>query len=282
MDKPLLDDLIKKHGLSQKAASVQGLLKEAIRLTGTVTGPNTLSAGTSRLGGTPDLTDGFQWPIWHEKPMSFIAQIRLGDISGFAPASGLPKDGLISFFYDAAQETYGADPADKDGWRVFYFEGAAQLKPGVFPAALPEDARFNPLALTFSSVWTLPSSLKQGAPDQPWTDQDQTNFEALLQDFQGSDGHHVPQHQMFGWPEQIQDDMQLQSAMMSSGITDINDPRTQAAQQARVNWQLLLQVDSDDNAKMRWASYGMIDYWIETPMLKTRQFERTWLVLQSD
>lgn len=280
MNASTLDHLIAKNHLKDVAGEVHSLLKESIRLVGNpVDHP---PPGTSHLGGMPDLPDGSAWPAWQGKPMSFVAQIRLEDIARFPPAHDLPSSGLLSFFYDAAQETYGASPEDRGGWKVAYFETAASLKPAAFPDALPAEARFKALALQFKSEFTLPVSAQQMMPGLNWNNQQEQAYEALLQQYQDQGDRKQPKHRMFGWPDQIQDDMQLQAAMMTSGVTDVNDPRAKAAETTKSNWELLLQVDSDDRAGMRWASYGMIYYWIEMQALKARQFDQTWFVLQSE
>jgi uncharacterized protein YwqG len=214
--------------------------------------------------------------------MSFVAQMRLEDISGLAPAQDLPSAGLLSFFYDANQETYGDSPGDRGGWSVIFFEPSAQLKPLAFPAALPDGARFSPLIPRFKTELTLPVSGQQGNPSLQWNDKNVKNYEDLLQDFPGPGNHKPPFHRMFGWPDQIQDDMQLQSAMMFNGITDSSDSKAKLAEAEKLGWLLLLQVDSDERAKMRWGSAGMIYFWIQSHDLKSRQFDRTWFVLQSD
>jgi uncharacterized protein YwqG len=43
-----------------------------------------------------------------------------------------------------------------------------------------------------------------------------------------------------------------------------------------------LQVDSNEQAGMHWASSGMLYYWITRSDLHAQQFGTTWLVLQSD
>jgi uncharacterized protein YwqG len=48
------------------------------------------------------------------------------------------------------------------------------------------------------------------------------------------------------------------------------------------DWQLLLQVDSDEHAEMRWATAGMVYYWIKLADLRAGRFDETWLVLQSE
>ena len=100
-------------GLSRLQPDVLKLLQESIRLTLQPLGETSTPAGVSRLGGVPDLPAGAAWPAWKGVPISFIAQVNLADLASFTPAQDLPKSGLLSFFYDSAQETYGADPADR-------------------------------------------------------------------------------------------------------------------------------------------------------------------------
>jgi uncharacterized protein YwqG len=87
---------------------------------------------------------------------------------------------------------------------------------------------------------------------------------------------------MLGYPDQLQDDMQLQCALASNGIRSLDDPRAPEAISEKADWLLLLQVDSDENAGIRWGSFGMIDYWIKVKDMQARDFNRTWLVLQSE
>jgi uncharacterized protein YwqG len=276
-----LDHLIAKQALTHAAEEIRALACPSIRLLAAPAG-GSLPPGSSRLGGQPDLPDRFFWPSLKENPMSFIAQICLEDIAGFTPARDLPSSGTLSFFYDSSQETYGASPDDRGGWMVVFFEPAAPLKPTLFPDRLPQLARFSPLTLQFHSEWTLPANPRQVDPGMQWNDRDQHAYEALLREFRGPGDRKIPQHRMFGWPDQIQDDMQLQAVMMTHGITSMSDPRLKDIAGIKARWQLLLQIDSDDRAGMRWASYGMIYDWITDQALKDHQFDQTWMILQSD
>ena len=227
--------------------------------------------------------------------MSFIAQIRLEDLENLAPAQELPKKGLFSFFYDAAQETYGADPADRGGWTVFFFPPAPakvggwhlfnplgnDLKTANAPPGLPARAIFKSCGLTFSLEWSLPPAPAQVIPNLSWSAGQTQRYETFYANFQNAEDRRLPHHRMFGWPNQIQDDMQLQCALYANGIPSVEDPRAAGAESQKDNWQLLLQLDSDDQAGMRWASYGMLYYWIERTALQQGQYDKTWLVLQS-
>ena len=278
-------------GLSRIQADVLKLLQESIRLTPHPLGDTLPPPGVSHLGGVPDLPAGVTWPAWKDAPMSFIAQVDLADLANFSPAQDLPKSGLLSFFYDAAQETYGADPGDRGGWQVLYFPPAPPKEGGVhwfsrgdpqliktvpFPAGLPANARFKPSRLTFASEYTLPGAPSQYLPGLNWSQDEIERYEEFQAGFPSAEDRKTLHFRMFGCPDQIQDDMQLQCALYANGASE-----AQAAAH-KDGWQLLLQVDSDETIGMRWASYGMLYFWMEKAALQNRQFDRSWLVMQSE
>lgn len=282
-------------GLSRVQTDVMKLLQESIRLT-----PHPLDGsppGASRLGGAPDLPSETAWPAWKNVPMSFIAQVNLEDLANFAPAQDLPKRGLLSFFYDAAQETYGADPADRGGWQIFCFPAAPpqesgfhlfdhsdphQFKPVAFPVGLAQSARFKPCRLTFASEFTLPGAPLQYIPDLAWSPEEIQRYERFQINFPSVEDRKSLHFRMFGCPDQIQDDMQLQCALYANGFTSPDDPKAAQAIAHKGDWQLLLQVDSDETIGMRWASSGMLYFWLEKNAIRQRQFDQSWLVLQSE
>src|SRR5512135_844899 len=101
-----IESLIEKHGLKSHAEEINSLACRSIRLLASPASGQGIVIGGSRLGGQPDLPPGFQWPACRDQPMSFVVQICLEDVAGFAPAQDLPSSGLLSFFYDSKQETY--------------------------------------------------------------------------------------------------------------------------------------------------------------------------------
>jgi uncharacterized protein YwqG len=66
---------------------------------------------SSRLGGSPDLPSSIAWPRKDNAPLSFIAQVNLADVAPYEAEGLLPRDGLLSFFYDAlTQDAWGIRP----------------------------------------------------------------------------------------------------------------------------------------------------------------------------
>ena len=61
-----------------------------------------------------------------------------------------------------------------------------------------------------------------------------------------------------------------------------NDPQAKELSKGAKEWQLLLQIDTDENIGMRWGDAGMIYYWMRASDLQKCDFDDSWLVLQSD
>jgi uncharacterized protein YwqG len=275
--------LLAGAGLERVAADIQQIMQGSLRLSIAAIGDDRLPVGASKLGGQPDLPTGSVWPGWKGLPMSFIAQIRLADTGAYPWASALPRSGLLSFFYDARQETYGADVGDRGGWQVRYTDGdPAHLRRLPVPNDLPAAAQFSAGNIAFSVEPTLPALPANFLPSIKWTPDEVKRYEDLLANFPSPAAHTLAQHRLLGHPNQLQDDMQLQCALLANGVATRDDPRAAALAKTTAQWRLLLQVDSDERLGMKWATAGMLYYWIEQRALESRRFDRTWLVLQAD
>lgn len=281
MDHAEVGAALSAAGLGPQANDLASLARPSIRMSAKKVDPYSLPTGSSRLGGQPDLP-GVAWPDKNGAPLAFIAQIRLEDVAPLDSEHLLPPAGLLSFFYDAQQQTFGDNPADKDGWRVFYFPPDARLSDSIVPSDLPQNARFPACALSFTSELTVPLQPQLEQPGMPWSPADEKSYEGFLSSFQSSTDRATPRHRLLGYPDTIQDDMRMQCQLMSHGVTDMNDPKAAALQAGANDWLLLLQVDSDDQAAMRWGSAGMLYYWIERSALHNQSFDNVWLALQSD
>jgi uncharacterized protein YwqG len=280
-----MDDAIaalSQAGLNTVAANARQLLRPSIRLATHQVDGSSLPVGSSKLGGLPDLPQGAAWPTGKGALLSFVAQIRLDDIHALAAASALPPVGLLSFFYDAQQSTYGADPADRGGWQVIFTSDTSSLERQTPPASLPQQARFAACAVAFAEEATVPQQLALDAPSVPWTAADQTKYEQFLTTFLAQADPKAPRNRLLGHPDTLQDDMRIECQLAANGVADANDPRAAALSSGALNWRLLLQVDSDYHAGMRWADAGMLYFWIEAAALQAGRFDNVWVVLQSD
>ena len=58
------------------------------------------------------------------------------------------------------------------------------------------------------------------------------------------------------------------------------DPRKEDLERTATDWQLLLQIDSDDNAGMMWGDVGRIYYLTTLEHMKNKEFDAAWMILQ--
>ena len=244
-----------------------------------------LVVGASKLGGTPDLPDGFNWPVFRGKPQHFVLQVNLADIAGMTSLKGqLPKSGLLSFFYDLEEQPWGYDPAAIDGFHVSYFQNCAELRRQVTQPALEE------FALELREEITLPGLGHRTANaltcSNTWTDDMYDAYSVLVADLGSTTpGRSGGKHRLLGHSENIQGDMQLEAQLVTNGLycgnaSGYEDPRRESLEQHAEDWMLLLQLDSDDMGNFMWGDSGMLYYWIRKQDLHELRFDRVWMTLQ--
>jgi len=282
MDKAGVREAFVAAGLARLVKDIDYLTKPSIRLYTTPAGENNISIGASRIGGVPDVPPDFKWPERKEVPQSFIAQIYLDEVHPYDTNGALPSSGMLWFFYDAKQETYGADPADRGGWRVIFSDNYTGLQRTAVPANLPAGSQFKACSIRFANEITLSQQPNLEIPHFDWTDDEVKKYETLLSTFPNPDDHAALHNRLLGNPETIQDDMRLECQLASHGVTDIKDPRAAELSKGALAWQLLLQIDTDERIGMRWGNAGMIYYWITGSDLQKHDFDDAWLVLQSE
>jgi len=283
MQKAEIEQAFIKAGLKARIPALEQLTRNSVRLSTTSVDENTLAPGTSKLGGHPDLPPDMRWPDLNGEPQSFLAQIRLADIQPFDNARLLPERGMLWFFYDAGQQTFGEQPTDRNGWRIlFRDEIATNLQRQPTPAGLPTTSLFPACSLTPTSELTLALQPELELPNFDWSEAEQQAYEQVLDALHTPEERSQPHHRLLGYPDTIQDDMRIQCQLVSNGITDSDDPRAASLETGASDWLLLCQVDSDASAKMLWANNGMIYYWTKRVDLQAHCFDQSWLVLQSE
>jgi uncharacterized protein YwqG len=235
----------------------------------------------SRIGGLPDLPEAGLWPKNKGKSLAFLAQVNLGELQGKALPNTLPADGMLYFFYEAQQSTWGSDPKDKGSWAVIYSEKLPDEAPSVaYPADLPAEGRYKSVPVRLQAGTSIPEPI-QFVPDSLSDDQ-QTEIADVYEQFIE---HAGSLHQLLGLPAPIQDNgMEFDCQLASHGIPadgkGYKDPRARSLKPGAKHWRLLLQLDSDDAAGMMWGDAGRLYFWILDNDLKDRHFENVWMVMQ--
>lgn len=205
--------------------------------------------GVSRLGGDPDLPPGLDWPSGRgRKPLTFLGQIRLEDISAFSSASVLPRKGWLWFFADTLRAS-----GSKVDCAVLHASPKASALRRRDP---PWDKRENTpavdvldgRALRFRRALSLPLSTPAGLDDE-----EEESYWSLSR----------PEgiiHRLLGPPDAIQ---------------------LSPAASGRKKEVLFLQVDSDPRFDLDWGDNGRLFILIPEADLAKGDFSRCRAVVQS-
>ncbi len=279
---------IRSSRFAAQSASLEKALLPVVRIDTRRADAAAIPVGASHFGGDPDLPAGFAWPTAKGVPLGFLAQLRMADIPASARVS-LPDRGWLLFFYEMQAGTWGFDPRDRDTFRVVYFdapEGSLTRTRG--PEELPEASRSaNWSALSFTPGVSLPDP--SDAPfEQLGVDLDaegaQQAYTDLLDRIHGR-GATDAYHHLLGYPQVIQNDMRIEAQGASSGTymgsaDTIDEARFEELRRGASDWQLLLQLDSDESQGWMWGDMGTLFYWIRKQDLAARRFENAWMILQ--
>jgi hypothetical protein len=144
------------------------------------------------------------------RPLSFLAQVSTADIQVLAGIPGLPADTLLAFFYEAGeQKGWGFDPDDRQFWTVIPVPVASAVAVDPPHGALA----FPAYRMLLKTVTTIPD---HGEPSLDGLDADCAAFQRMYADLDRDDA--APWHRMFGWPELVQNPMQMECQFASNGI----------------------------------------------------------------
>lgn len=242
-----------------------------------------IALAQSKFGGRPDVPWGFKWPVYSGSPLSFVAQINFAEMQHLSKEFELPEAGVLSFFYD--NNVWGFDPRDKDGFKVYFFsaEDGVQLNLSRSEGSGKEEPYepYKPCRIGFESFYSLPAPNRDGedSVDDLLGDGLRENYYQLLNDM----GFH---HRMFGYSEPVQNEMESECQLVTNGIycgdvLNYEDPKITALLKNNDQWQLLLQLNSDEDfSDMMWGDVGCLYYWIKKEDFKQRRFDNSWIVMQ--
>lgn len=277
-------------GLSDYYDVLAPLARNSLEIGLSIQAESDIPLGASKFGGHPDLPAGVSW-FRNEKgdiPLSFVAQINFAEAASCDSEHKLPGQGMLYFFYDCSPDgmPWGFDPEDGHGWKVYFYDGdSAALSRRETPADLEEDDNgilFGSARMSFEAVMELPS-----------TESDLTNGlvfpeEAGLQDrywdWLDESGAEVS-NKLLGHADPIQGGMELECEYVTHKIYCGNPDGYKTAKAMGLDknaarWNLLLQVDSNEELGMMWGDLGRLYLWITDEDLAARKFENSWLILQ--
>lgn len=229
-----------------------------------------LDAGASKVGGDPDLPDEVRWPTDPSGvPLSFVAQVDLSRLP--AVDDDLPREGVLSFFYDTVRQPWGSAAAHTDSARVLHLtSGALRARPQPTLDGRRACDEFERCALRAEPEWTLPMD-PAAWPPEPFTER-----------YLDAWGDRTARSRMLGHPD-------VQQEAMEGACDAIRRRRPPAEFSARLGldapargaWVLLLQLASERDAALSFGSgSGQLYIWIHRDDLRARDFSRAQALVQ--
>jgi uncharacterized protein YwqG len=235
------------------------------------------------LGGRPNFPKELGWPVWENTPLPFVAQLDLSAIPTIESLP-LPAAGSLYFFFEGGDNAGGSQPKDKGSAQVVYTRSALSDNPlRDLPEVIPDALRFTGVRLEPAPPCaSLPEVEDQVVERlQPTIDEREKYFEFF---YAWRDQQPATRHRIGGYPEPIQGDPKLEAQLVSHGFCCDASGHQQGEQldlyPGAADWELLLQVDSDDAAKMMWGDLGRLYFLIRREDLAALSFENAWLVFQ--
>jgi len=208
-----------------------------------------------------------------------VAHIELAEIAAASKFDWLPISGRLLFFYDSEQDAWGFDPKDKGAWAVYFDPSEQPAPPAAPPPGLLSHGRYPEVAIEAAESVSFPGPERLGEAigelsDDEWETVDERRRSDL------------PVHQIGGYPSPVQGEgMELECQLASNGVyvgdpEGYSSPEAQALQAGASDWQLLLQLDSNDAADMMWGDVGMLYFWVRKQDSANKDFSKVWMVLQ--
>ena len=99
---PDIREQLEAKGLGRIAGVIETAVKPSLWLATREESEN----GVSRLGGRPNLPEEFDWPLWQEQPLAFLAQLNLAALPA-VDGLNLPREGALFFFQAAGRDEGG-------------------------------------------------------------------------------------------------------------------------------------------------------------------------------
>jgi uncharacterized protein YwqG len=287
-DRDNLRRLIREFGFGEYEEKLINQARPSIRVeTQRVDDEKEILLGESKIGGRPDLPPEIDWIRVLRKDekisLPFIAQFDLEDIKLYDEENLLPEKGMLYFF---------GDPWRGAGWKehgkVIYFEGDKSLLirrefPDDIPYTPPDEwgERYDPCKVSFIPEVNLPlyGDFRFELP-QLLNEQGDDQFFDLYEAANYRSSEHRTVNRLLGYNDDVPQDMQLECQLIAdTGYPYNASPETRAkAEQHKSDWQLLFQLDSDENAAMMWSDMGKLFFFIRLQDLKNHDFDNICLI----
>ncbi len=272
--------------------------KQEIRVSYKENEDELLDITESKIDGCPALPPDFVWPRYKgeafdgvdkERPLSFMAQINLKDVSVYDEEGILPKSGILSFFYELMTMNWGFSPEDLGCAKVYYFPEDAKLCRTALPKDLEEDAIVPECSIRYEKHISLPEYEDYKKINNEfvlkWDE-----YEAVCCELGYERDHWGERTKILGYPDVIQNSMEEECESLLRGYRcgcpedyqKISADEKADIKEKSHDWMLLFQMGTIETAdsEIMFGDCGHIYFWIKKQDLQALNFDRAWLILQ--
>ena len=296
--KSSLKEMLNQAGLVTKIETIQKYHSPAIELSTKLIKAKTFrkELGKTQFGGWPDLPKGSKWPIWQNRPMSFLAQVNLAQMHKINPITTLPKVGLLSFFLGCENTTYdgsegekymvdlmvGTNPKDVGGWQVIYTEEKSTLTELRYSKSpMPEkyhacsvkaNTGGNQLPDVYSTVYQQ-LKLKGNEID---------NYNKLLEKVNlDEDSDEMWDSLLMGYPQILQMNPPEIFCELANHDLDPYQQETKKQLNDSSKWAMIIQLTSDSNIDYLWGDGGYFYFYGNRKKIAKGDFSETWVYFEN-
>lgn len=220
-----------------------------------------------------------------EIPLAFLGQLSLREIQAVAPLSGWPMEGILAFFYDP-EKIWGNTPKNGGHCRILFFPEDATLRQVLnYPESLGKEGRYPERALTARCEWTLEKYVRVKDDRVPL--REQKEYVELLEKLNADGPNAIGSvHRCGGDAQEIKHPLREQCQFVTNGISWGNissankHPRAAELQRGVVDWQLVMQFDSQSSLDWKWGKGGRVYFMARRQDIESGDFSNCWAVLQ--
>lgn len=288
--------LLEANGLSEYEELIESFARPAVALVYGEPDPEA-KIDTSKVGGDPALPSVEDWPRKADgQPLDFLVQINFAEVAKVLKLEGFPEDGLCLFFYDVVEQPQICSDLDPSDFRVLYYPAGTAL---VQVPSLSQDRPFrgdsgvrkgslNECSLKLAAVTTYPDlwsvAFQELVKKCNWTEEEVTKYEEFHMNtvLQFCDGDSTL-HTIAGHAAYLQVDVVFEAETKRVNF-DVDTEGTEA-EETRVHpgmadWELLLQLDSDQKGGIDWGDCGRLYFLILKGDLAAKRFDRVFFTAE--
>ena len=230
-------------------------------------------AANSHFFGVPRIE--YDWPTGPNGPLDCLLSIKCSDVP--SQLSNLPESGWLNVFYDLGESDWGHSPSSKRFWHIAWSAEDCSL------AEIPRDYEVSdavPVLLEFEELHqdSGPTHALGGTAD--WV---QNDIRPMAHFQSGYFLRHKPTVEALTEaglnPESLttDDSKKFTEAILKLDQSEVHPDRFY---EGVTEWQLFLQIDSDDDLDLMWGDVGKLYVVLPTQSLAERNFADAWINVQ--